>query len=58
MYVGDNPAKDFVNIKPLGVYTIRLLKGTHSSVVAKPRYDAHVSIRDLNELPALLSKHK
>ncbi|MEH6588504.1 MAG: HAD family hydrolase [Halioglobus sp.] len=56
VYVGDNPAKDFVNIKRNGVHTIRLLAGQHSNDVARCGYEADFSIRDLSLIPELLQK--
>jgi putative hydrolase of the HAD superfamily len=55
VHVADNPAKDFVNLKPLGVYTIRVRTGMHSNVMAKPGYDANISIDSLEVLPEALS---
>lgn len=53
-YIGDNPAKDFVNLTPLGVRTIRVLTGEHRNVKAKPGYEATQVISGLEELPILL----
>lgn len=55
VYVGDNPAKDFVNLSPLGVHTVRVLTGQHKSVIAKPGFDARHTIPDLRGLPKLLN---
>jgi putative hydrolase of the HAD superfamily len=55
VYIGDNPSKDFVGIRPLGFRTLRVLTGPHSSVSARPGYDAELRIKSLNELtPQLL----
>lgn len=54
VYVGDNPAKDFINLNPLGVQTIRVLTGGYASTIAAYPFNAQVSINNLNELPALL----
>lgn len=54
VYVGDNPAKDFVNLTPLGVHTIRLMTGEHRNVIAKPGFEAAHVISNLSELPKLL----
>lgn len=51
VYVGDNPAKDFVNLTPLGVRTVRVLTGEHREVLAKPRYEATHVIKSLDQLP-------
>lgn len=55
VYVGDNPAKDFVNLTPLGVLTVRVLTGAHSEVRAAPDHDALISIPDLDALPDALA---
>jgi putative hydrolase of the HAD superfamily len=51
MYVGDNPAKDFVNIKPLGVKTVRVLTGEHIEADYGEAHEASVVIPDLSFLP-------
>jgi putative hydrolase of the HAD superfamily len=55
VYVGDNPAKDFVNLNKLGVHTVRVLTGQHLGAVAAPGFDAQHRIRSLYELPDLLA---
>lgn len=57
LYVGDNPAKDFVGIRRLGWRTIRILRGPHAGVRADARHAADVDIRTLDELtPRLLAR--
>lgn len=55
VYVGDNPAKDFVTLNTLGVKTVRVLTGQHRDVVAKPGCDARHRIHGLDELIPLLT---
>jgi putative hydrolase of the HAD superfamily len=55
IYIGDNPAKDFVNLKPLGINTVRILTGEYSQVSAKPEFDADLHIHSLAELPNLFN---
>lgn len=55
-YVGDNPEKDFVNLNPLGVHTIRVATGEHATAVAKVGFDAKHQIGSLDELEDLLFK--
>ena len=45
VYVGDNPAKDFVGLTPLGARTVKVLTGQHKGVIAKPGFDAGYTIR-------------
>lgn len=54
VYVGDNPAKDFVNLTPLGVRTVRVLTGEHRKVIARSGYDALYVIDNLDQLPDCL----
>jgi putative hydrolase of the HAD superfamily len=56
IYIGDDPAKDFVNLTPLGVRTIRVLTGGQRDVKAKPGFEAAYVISSFRELPALLEK--
>ncbi len=55
VYIGDNPHKDFVGIKPLGFNTIRIRTGVYKDVEMPEAYEAHVDIASLDELtPQLL----
>ena len=56
VYVGDNPSKDFVNLTPLGVRTVRVLTGEYRHVVARPKYDATHQIENLEQLHDCLGK--
>jgi putative hydrolase of the HAD superfamily len=56
VHIADNPVKDFVNLTPLGVRTIRVLTGAHRQVEAAPGYDARYRIPDLTHLPELLHR--
>ena len=56
VYVGDNPAKDFVTLNPLGMPTVRVLTGRHASDPAAPGFEAVHRIFRLTELPALLDR--
>jgi putative hydrolase of the HAD superfamily len=55
-YVGDNPAKDFVNLNPLGVHTIRVATGEHSKAIAQPGFDAIYKINTLEQLESVLKE--
>lgn len=56
VYIGDNPNKDFVGIKPLGFKTIRIRKGDYMNEKVSLKYDAQISIDSLDELtPSLLN---
>jgi putative hydrolase of the HAD superfamily len=55
-YVADNPAKDFVNLNPLGVHTIRVATGDHSKAIAQPGFDAMYKINTLDHLENVLKE--
>jgi len=55
IYIGDNPAKDFINLKPLGMNTVRIMTGEYSKIQAAPAYDADLHISNLDELSALFN---
>ena len=50
VYIGDNPAKDFVGIKPLGCKTIRTLTGMHKDVRREAEFEAHTEVASLDEI--------
>ena len=49
VYIGDNPNKDFVGIKPLGFQTVRILRGSHAHVRKSREYEADIEIASLDE---------
>lgn len=56
VYIGDNPAKDFVSLNAAGAHTIRVSTGPHASTPALPGYDAQSTVQDLYALPATLKR--
>lgn len=56
VYIGDNPAKDFVNLNRAGARTVRVLTGGHAGDAAPPGHEARARISRLAELPALLEE--
>lgn len=50
VYIGDDPQKDFVNLKPLGVKTIRVMTGRHSRIEVPSNFDAEIRIPNLTSL--------
>lgn len=54
IYVGDNPLKDFVNLNPLGVQTIRVKTGQYKDLHVDPLFDAKHTIKDLSYLEQFL----
>ncbi|WP_369803166.1 HAD family hydrolase [Sporosarcina sp. P2] len=56
VYIGDNPIKDFVGIKPFGFQTIRIMTGQHKDIEMPIEYEADHRISLLNELPSKLEE--
>ena len=54
VYIGDNPAKDFVNLNVVRMPTVRVLTGVHSEVVGGRGYEAAHHIPDLSNLEPLV----
>lgn len=54
VYVGDDPRKDFVNLKPLGVTTVRVLTGRHAQMKVPEKYDAQYQILSIDRLVEVL----
>lgn len=44
IFVGDNPEKDFVGIKPLGYQTVRILRGAYKNLTKPIEYEAETVI--------------
>lgn len=56
IYLGDNPAKDFVNLNKVGATTVRVNTGSYGSTVAVSGHDGRFRIPDLSCLPSLLEQ--
>lgn len=56
VYVGDNPAKDFITINKLGGTTIRVLTGNHANDPACPGFDASRRVKCLTEIEPILDE--
>ena len=58
IYIGDNPHKDFIGAKRLGIVTIRILQEgrEHSNVRLDKDHEADYEIRELADITELLKK--
>ena len=50
VYIGDDPHKDFVGIKPMGFKTIRVLQGRHKNTKLDKGREAHLSVSSLDDI--------
>ncbi|MCI1858754.1 MAG: HAD family hydrolase [Sporolactobacillus sp.] len=58
VYIGDNPHKDFIGIKPLGFRTVRVLTGVYRHLQMDQAHEAAVTIASLAELEDALNQLK
>jgi len=58
VYVGDNPNKDFINIKTKGVLTLRVLTGSYKSVKLSNKHEALRSINEISDLRKILKLYE
>lgn len=56
VYIGDNPYKDFINLKKSGYNTIRVLTGGYKDVRLSSEYEATININSLIDLTPELIK--
>lgn len=56
VYIGDNPKKDFIGAKKLGIHTIRIRRerGSFTGLEAEKGYEAEMEIKNLLEVLRLL----
>lgn len=50
VYIGDNPYKDFVNIKKLGIRTIRIKRGAYKNIVLDKKHEADYMLKNLDQI--------
>ncbi|MCM3338750.1 HAD family hydrolase [Paenibacillus sp. MER TA 81-3] len=50
VYIGDNPNKDFVGIKPLGYRTIRIKRGPYANLLKSDEFNAEAEIDTLTDI--------
>jgi putative hydrolase of the HAD superfamily len=54
LYIGDNPNKDFIGAKKVGIRTIRLMRGDYRDVKVSEEYEADRKIENFWELARLI----
>jgi len=57
IYIGDDPHKDFIGVKKLGIKTIRVLQGRYKDIKAKKDFEADYNVNKLTEIRRLLKYH-
>lgn len=56
IYIGDNPSKDFIGAKKIGMHTIRIIRdyGDHININLSLEYEANYNIKNLYEIENLI----
>jgi putative hydrolase of the HAD superfamily len=56
VYIGDNPNKDFISAKKVGMYTIRIIReiGDHMMTFLSKEYEADYNISSLDEVKKVI----
>lgn len=56
IYIGDNPHKDFISAKILGINTIRIIRevGDHMNTFLSDKYEADYKINSLTEIEKII----
>jgi putative hydrolase of the HAD superfamily len=50
LYIGDNPMKDFVGIKSLGIKTVRIIRGNYKEIRLDDSFEAERNIHSFDEI--------
>lgn len=48
VYIGDNPHKDFINLKKIGIHTIRIQRGYFKDTVLDSKHEAEFTFNNLD----------
>jgi putative hydrolase of the HAD superfamily len=56
VYIGDDPTKDFRNLRPLGVHTVRVKTGRLAGVVVPADEDAERTVATIAAVPAIVAE--
>jgi len=56
IYVGDNPYKDFVTAKKLGITTVRIMRGRYKDIRLADDNEAEYQIKSLDEILTIIRK--
>lgn len=59
VYVGDNPVKDFIGARKVGVKTIRIVRefGDNMKIKAEEGYDADYTVTNLKDIIEIIKKY-
>lgn len=50
VYIGDNPYKDFITARKLGIFTIRIMRGQYKNIKLRKKYESDCQIQNLENI--------
>ena len=50
VYIGDNPYKDFITARKLGIFTIRIMRGQYKNIKLRKEYESDCQIQNLEDI--------
>jgi len=50
IYIGDNPYKDFITARKLGMFTIRIMRGQYKNIKLRKEYESDCQIQNLENI--------
>lgn len=50
VYIGDNPYKDFITARKLGIFTIRIMRGQYKNIKLRKEYESNRQIQNLENI--------
>ena len=50
VYIGDNPYKDFITARKLGIFTIRIMRGQYKKIKLRKEYESDCQIQNLEDI--------
>lgn len=56
IYVGDNPHKDFIGAKKIGMLTVRVMRGQYKTVKLQKEYEANFRVTTLRGIFRILNR--
>lgn len=57
IYIGDNPYKDFITARKLGIFTIRIMRGQYKNIKLRKEYESNRQIQNLENIFNIIKRN-
>lgn len=57
VYIGDNPYKDFISARKLGIFTIRIMRGQYKNIKLRKEYESDCQIQNLEDISNIIKRN-